>query len=378
MGTLPNQVPLAIATDLDDTLHQAEFHVMGRRWNHLLQPWGVVWERYGKEKSEYPEGTRFSEDLGKPGVGVSTDKVISFFIEKYGLDINVLNPENMAQAGFAESCIQQILDIQTGDLTPDKKIEDIVKSLDREGKRSSAQLIREGNVVKAVEGAPEMITRLHEAGFIIPVITQSDLSIAQTILEQLGFIQYDEVPFQYQTGRDGKIVEISSLKHVRKASSVDLIITASMVENPKPAPDPFRKAEWIINLHAATTEERQSIRSNLTGSEIYSRREKEKRPFTDDEKRELRTRAEKLTPNGIKIVGYLGDSKSDVRAAGRFRIPVVIIRTPYNSREELEEVAEKEKATMIFVESPNQVTPDMFRIPPSHIETTNRPHPEMG
>lgn len=332
-----NLLPV-ISVDLDDTLHQAEWEIMARRWNHVLEPFGVVWERYGQDRESFPPGTRFSEDLGKPGVGVATPDVIRFFINQYQLDIDYqLTEENMKKAGFGEETIKAILKITTED-----KVNQVVKILDREGERYSQKLIEKGGYVKPVPGAPEMVKRLQAEGFRICVITQTSLPLAYAILEQLGLIQYDE---------EGR----------KKEWDIDFIVTRRMVERPKPAPDAFRKAEWLYNIHSTTFYERREIRFTLTENrERIINTKTRGGPFLEEEKRTLRELLESLTPQRYKLVGHIGDSLSDVLAGGEFGVPVVIIKTQYNSREMILQIAKEKGVQVTYVESPTEVSSRLF------------------
>jgi len=368
--------------DLDDTLHEAEKHLMGLGWNHLLAPWNSYFRDYGQDKTNLRQAPA-------PGLGVNTRQVIQFFINRLGIDLNQVKDQDLKDVNFDEKHIQELHALRDEELKKKEQYKDLDTflegvyndpNLSDEGKldygyldrlneeklrargitdsETIEQLLAERAIkqehirkivnvmereriscllpivqkegVKVIPGALEMVSRFKQAGYEYAIVTQSPLGLARAIFEKMGLIE--DVKPGRNDGRDTQV------------------IAGTMVAKPKPDKEPIQKAEWIVNWEAFDPQERADIRQALRNTPLgekttryqehqtltakarvaeLSPEEKAKlktldeagygSPLTKDERKAMFGDLKNISPKRFDIVGIVGDSGSDVAAAKNMR-----------------------------------------------------------
>lgn len=203
-----------VMVDCDDTLHDAEDHIMARTWNALLAPWGVVWKQF--EDSD-PEA-RYITDEERPGVGIRPLEVVKHFINNIGLDMSPLtaNEELILKLGVSKKDFDKMKEDWTL-LPSEDRLDRWARLLETSRNSLGVEIVKKYGV-REIPGAVDLLRRIHDAGFSIGVVTSGSLPYAREVLNQLGLVHYNE---------DGSF---SGADH-------DMVAAGDMVQKPKPDPE---------------------------------------------------------------------------------------------------------------------------------------------
>lgn len=382
--------------DLDDSLHEAEGHLFDHGWNHVLRPWGLIWRIKNSEDQVLVDGGKvraLSEDE-RPGIGVKPRKCVDFFIKKLGLSISELNQDTLETAGFTQRHIEELLILKhyASQLSEETVYELFGNILERERISFFVQRIKTEGVIP-LDGYEEVI-RLKEAGFRIGIATNAPLEIATAVLEKLQLITFanSEVPLNRKTPTRNRSEVLDRL--IRKgiiqsendavsdytirdmeqepevarrgaitSRQIDVIVSGSMANKPKPDKDPLEMADWIIRWNEAhrvneLRDELAQIKRNVQNNPAFHDLRDKGLQLTQEEREErkkiLREYLREQTPGKSRVM--FGDSGADARAGLAHGIPVVVRRSPYSTEANLIQAG----ATVI-VDRFTEITPEMIR-----------------
>lgn len=323
--------------DLDDSLHEAEGHLFDRGWNHVLHPWYFLWRAKGEPGEENLIPMTESQ---RPGIGVQPIQVARHFIRVLGLTLDRIDKEILEESNFKYR--EDLLELKqiAPYLTEEELAEKLAEIMEKERIAYFIQRISSEGVVPLP--GYEVIPKLHEEGIKVGIVTNASLQIATAVLENLGFIEYEEN---------------SGARRI-KSKVIDVIVSGGMPESPKPTTAPLIMADWMMRWRQLTPDEREEIKERLNHEfpEIASSRNGTGEHYlNDDTKTAVRNYLHgELSPNG-KSVAFFGDSRSDVHAGVAYGILVIVRRSQYSDENTLRRLG----ATMI-VDSFSEITPEML------------------
>jgi phosphoglycolate phosphatase-like HAD superfamily hydrolase len=279
--------------DMDDTLHEAEKHLMKHGWRHLIRPFGYEWKPDGEEGRL---GLKPVSADQEPGVGIRPLEVAKHFIQTLGLSLDGINVERFAQMDFQRIDELLTLQKQKESMSEDAFIIAFAKILEAERIDFTCQRIR-GVGVKPMPGAYETVSSFHDDGYRVVIVTSSPDKIAKLVLEDLDLINY-----------------IDEEKHKPLWSKIDVIVSGDMPKKPKPAKDPIELADRIIWY--------------LSLERVYEERFRAYQLSDDPQEYALLQAINSTLPAMKKAKAYFGDSWSDAKAGKEYGIPTIIIFNP--------------------------------------------------
>ncbi len=205
-----------VMVDCDDTLHDAEDHIMARTWNALLAPWGVVWKQF--EDSD-PEA-RFITDEERPGVGIRPLEVVKHFmknIDKLDMSPLTANEDLILKLGVRKEDFDRMKG-EWNSFSNEDQLDQWARLLETSRNSLGVEIVKEYGV-REIPGAVDLLRRIHEAGYSIGIVTSGSLSYAREVLGQLGLVHHHP---------DGSIT-----------ADYDMVVAGDMVQKPKPDPEPL-------------------------------------------------------------------------------------------------------------------------------------------
>ncbi|PIZ62480.1 hypothetical protein COY16_04150 [Candidatus Roizmanbacteria bacterium CG_4_10_14_0_2_um_filter_39_13] len=205
-----------VMVDCDDTLHDAEDHIMARTWNALLAPWGVVWKKFEDSNLD----ARFITEQERPGVGIRPLEVVKHFMQN--IDGLEMSPFTADEALILKLGVKkEDFDKMKGDwnsLPQEDQLDQWARLLETSRNSLGVEIVKEYGV-KEIPGAVDLLRRIHDAGYSIGIVTSGSLSYAREVLGQLGLVHRHP---------DGSIT-----------ADYDMVVAGDMVKKPKPDPEPL-------------------------------------------------------------------------------------------------------------------------------------------
>lgn len=302
-----------ILFDLDDTLHEAEDRLMSQGWNHILKPWGRVWNK--SSGKTHLIGVRNDQ---RPGVGINTREVIKHFITVLPLKLPDISIHTISNEWIYKDELINLIHLSKKENVP---LINLINLLEKE---RVAFLIRyiEKRGITPIPHAVDMVKRFSKAGYKIGIVTQSPKSLALLILEQLGLL--------------------TSTKRF-----VDTVVSGEMVHHPKPHPESLQLAMWQI--HEKELVQVLSQDQKNSGKNINLQGYAKMKAFTH-----------------LKPLALVGDSLSDVKAAKALDVSVIIVKNGHTTDKDLLKAGDK----VIIVNSLDEVFTNnpIFTQSPSSID----------
>ncbi len=219
---LYQQRPL-VMFDLDDTMHEAENHIMAYTWNALLAPWNVVWRPF--------EGTnpkaRFITEKERPGVGLKPLNVVKHFmtnIEDLDMNPKAANEDLIYKLGVKPEDLISIRERWTS-MDSTEHLDEWAKLLESARNSLGVQIVKEYGI-KEIPGAPDLMRAVHDADFAVGIITQGSLDYVREVVNQLGLVHRKE---------DGSYT-----------ADYDMLVAGDMVKDPKPNREPYDKTVELM------------------------------------------------------------------------------------------------------------------------------------
>lgn len=215
-----------ILIDIDDTMHEAEDHIMRDMWNELLAPWNIVWK---PTKYTIPEGQLVTEDE-RPGVGVRPREVVEHFIQLYGLNPLETSIDALLKLGLSE---EQISYMQNRwiTLSHEQRVQEWTDMLEGARVGIPERIVKERGVV-AIPGSVEGVRSLKRSmndgkeNYGVAFVSSGSETYARAVLDALGLTEGPK--------NDEK-------------SDYEILIAGDMVQHPKPHREPHDMA--LAQLH---------------------------------------------------------------------------------------------------------------------------------
>ncbi|MDP3941197.1 MAG: hypothetical protein Q8Q49_02705 [bacterium] len=319
--------------DLDDSHHDAEnFHFLNS-WRHILRPWGYEWkpnmpdslitpkERERLQLEPITDGTNDTVNL-EPGIGKATLDVCKHFVTALGLSLDYVNAERFASYGPKR--VEELIALRerAGTLSQEELLSQFASILDNERVIFTEDFIKREGVI-ALEGSPESISNLHEAGIATVIVTNAREVNARQVVRALGYRTYKQVT-----------VIVNGEEEIREhvdRSRVRLIMSANKVGKRKPDPESLQLSDATMGWYALQEHRRdvfKGIKTKLT--EDKDARINQNGELTQDDKQALLAKFKNEVGNATgweKGLGMWGDSGSDSGAGFAHGVPVVIRAT---------------------------------------------------
>lgn len=299
-----------ILFDLDETLHKS-VTLKAAAWKHILSGLGFCWEE--DKENDGSELPGVATDL-RPQRGLAPQEFIRQLIVNLGITTESIDEVRLKKAGFQPQPVKRLLEIKQEGTKRTTVTDDFITVVKDEWASRLLQAVKDLGV-EAVEGAPEMVKRFHDAGFRIGIVTQAPNEYAQAVLRSLGLI-------------------------TKETSYIEAIVSGEMVAKPKPDPEPLMLATQII------------LFTELYGKLIDEYGSENAIPIEEKIGLGKICQGEFLEKN--KPIAYIGDSVSDVKAGRAWNLRVIVIRNETTNLAQIVELGAE------IIVTPENIHPRLF------------------